>query len=600
MSAQVRFLPHALGYVRLGIAVFPLQPREKKPYAHTVGFKLASHMPSVVEGWWTGERFLELKADAKNKRPVRARADSNIGIATGVISGFWVLDLDGPEAEAAIARLEAEHGPLPATVEQSTGRGRHLCFAWDPRFPVRNMSKRSQERIGAKIDVRGDGGYIVAPPSVHPGKPDEGIPPGRIYAWTPGHAPTDLPFAPAPEWLLLLVCPPEEPAAPRVPFKPRVPAAGRASPYGEAALAGAERTIVSARVGTRDTTLYRAGCSIGCLVAGGEIDPDYARAALINAGGVHVPSAMTHAQLERQVDRALAWGEARPRSAPDRDRGASRPRPMHPRDSQAPAALGVESPSDHPSGAAARLWSEAGSPWVKASAKWFEARGLAATPGGVTEVLNRFRMHLDAPIGGGRTGPALLAPLLVQDGDPVEAVAVLPFEADRFTQLIGDTDGKVAMLTPIRPDRPAECLIVALDLQDAWYLLAQAWAEEIDARAVIAPRLSTFAGGALGDRWGRIDPDAPTHDPTKPPWRIGDQRHVVLAMRRDLHGPPMRARSFGGGSREVRLEGEAAGRFFGGLAQQAWNATADSFTPANRVRLIAPSGSGGFNEGGRV
>ncbi|MDR7230618.1 hypothetical protein J2X45_001709 [Caulobacter sp. BE264] len=590
-----QFLRAAMDYARRGIAVFPLQPRDKAPYGRTIGFKQAAHMPGLVEDWWTGRRCLELKPDAKNKAPVRARIDSNIGIATGAISGFWVLDLDGPEAEAAIARLEALHGPLPKTVQQATGRGRHLCFAWNPAFPVRNMSKRSQERIGAKIDVRGDGGYIVAPPSVHPGKPEEGIPPGRIYAWTPGCSPQELAFAEAPAWLLELVCPPPEPEPVRAPIKPRAPAAGRASAYGEAALDGAVRTIHGARVGSRDTTLYRASCSIGCLIAGGEIDHDYGRSVLIEAGRVHVPDAMTVAQLERQVDRALAWGESRPRSAGERPRQRSVQT-----ERQASATKGVEAIREDGATEAARLWDSARSAWCKATTHWFEARGLAGTPCGATEVLNRFRVHPNAPIGGGRTGPSLIAPLVRQDGDPIEALAVLPFEADRITHLVGDSDGRVVMLTPLRPGHEPESLIVALDLQDAWYLLTQAWREEISAGAVIAPRLSTFAGGALGDRWGRIDPDAPAHDPTRPPWRASDQRSVWLAVRRDIRGPEMRARAFGGGSRPVRLEGDEASRFYGGLATQAWQRPADDFNPANRVRVIGPLGTGGFNVGGQV
>jgi hypothetical protein len=74
------------------------------------------------------------------------------------------------------------HGPLPATPEQITGGGRQILFKWDIRFPLRN----SAGKIGPKIDVRGDGGYIVLPPSIHPGDPKRGIPPGRTYHWAPG------------------------------------------------------------------------------------------------------------------------------------------------------------------------------------------------------------------------------------------------------------------------------------------------------------------------------------------------------------------------------------------------------------------------------
>src|SRR6185369_7491526 len=108
----------------------------------------ATHDLAKVRAWW------------------RRTPQANIGIATGEISGFWVLDVDGEGAEAALAALEAQHGALPVTVQQVTGRGRHICFAWDPAGPeMRNRSKVG----GADIDVRGNGGYIVAPPSVHPG-----------------------------------------------------------------------------------------------------------------------------------------------------------------------------------------------------------------------------------------------------------------------------------------------------------------------------------------------------------------------------------------------------------------------------------------------
>lgn len=592
MTNAVRLPDAAVGYAERGIAVFPLMPREKKPYGRSTGLHAASTDPDVVRAWWAGQLALDLKPDAEIRRPILPRPTSNIGIAAGPVSGFWVLDLDGPEAEAAVARHEAEHGQLPRTVQQSTGRGRHLCFAWDPRFPVRNMSKKSQERIGAKIDVRGEGGYIVAPPSVHPGKPEEGIPPGRLYAWSPGCAPDQLLFAPAPDWLLQLVCPPPEPETARVAPRPRAPAAGRASAYGEAALDGATRDIIAARVGTRDTTLYRASCSIARLVAGGEIEPAYARDALIDAGGVHVPDAMTAAQLARQVDRALVWGETRPRSAPDRPQAGRTHRHVE----SAPAAEGVEAGS---ASEASALWASARSAWVRAVSAWFEAHGLDAAPVGVPEILSRFRVHHSAPWPGGRRGPALLAPLVVSDGDPVEALAVLPLhpKCQGFTALIGDAAGKVVMVTPMASEDP---LVVALDLQDAWRLMSDAPRRGFRARAVVAPRLATFAGGVLGDRYGRIDPETPMADPDAPPWRMSGQDAVYLAVRRDLQPPAFRARAFGGGSRDVQLQGDDAARFFGGLARQAWSTTTTDFQGARAVQLLAPAHGDGFNSVGRA
>ena len=116
---------------------------------------------------------------------------SNSPIATSpslpvAASGIFVVDVDGLDAEATLRRLEAEHGALPATVEVITARGRHIYFKW-PQEPVRN----SAGKIGPHIDVRGDGGYVLCPPSIHPS--------GRRYSWSVDSADR---IADAPGWLL--------------------------------------------------------------------------------------------------------------------------------------------------------------------------------------------------------------------------------------------------------------------------------------------------------------------------------------------------------------------------------------------------------------
>lgn len=82
--------------------------------------------------------------------------NSNVGIVTGAGSRLVVLDIDGPEGEESVKGLN-----LPATVEVKTRRGRHLYFR-HPGYPVKN-------RIGLLIgvDLKADGGYVVAPPSKH-------------------------------------------------------------------------------------------------------------------------------------------------------------------------------------------------------------------------------------------------------------------------------------------------------------------------------------------------------------------------------------------------------------------------------------------------
>jgi len=92
----------------------------------------------------------------------------NIAIATGADSGIVVLDVDGPEGLASLATF----GITPEdTLSVETGNGFHLYFQHSG-FNVSN----SASRIGRGLDIRGDGGYVMAPSSIHPDT-------GKTYAW---------------------------------------------------------------------------------------------------------------------------------------------------------------------------------------------------------------------------------------------------------------------------------------------------------------------------------------------------------------------------------------------------------------------------------
>jgi putative DNA primase/helicase len=121
--------------------------------------------------------------------------DSNVGVATGAGSGLVVLVLDiDPRhgGDEALAQLEAEHGPLPATIRSLTGGGgEHVLFV-HPGGHVGNQ--QGAATVGPGLDVRGDGGQFVAPPSRHAS--------GRPYAWEVAHHPSETDLAPAPGWLL--------------------------------------------------------------------------------------------------------------------------------------------------------------------------------------------------------------------------------------------------------------------------------------------------------------------------------------------------------------------------------------------------------------
>src|SRR5262249_12553200 len=109
---------------------------------------------------------------------------ANIGVATGKPSGIFVVDVDGVDAEAELRKLEAQHGALPPTIEVITARGRHVYFKM-PAAPIRN----SAGKLGPGLDIRATGGYVLAPPSIHPT--------GRRYEWSVDCASA---IADAPTW----------------------------------------------------------------------------------------------------------------------------------------------------------------------------------------------------------------------------------------------------------------------------------------------------------------------------------------------------------------------------------------------------------------
>jgi hypothetical protein len=136
----------ALDYAQHGWWVLPLRPRGKVPLGRTRGFKDATRDPAEVEAIW------------------RRHPTANVGVRTGRLSGISVLDVD-PESGGgdSLARIEAEHGPLPGTITQITGGGGvHLVYRYKPGLGI------GAAVWGPGLDLRSEGGYIVAAPSIHP------------------------------------------------------------------------------------------------------------------------------------------------------------------------------------------------------------------------------------------------------------------------------------------------------------------------------------------------------------------------------------------------------------------------------------------------
>jgi hypothetical protein len=228
----------ALGYAAHGWLVLPVQTplsdggcscgadcgasRGKHPRT-LHGLKEASRNPDRIWQWW------------------RRWPDANVGIRTGRESGLVVLDVDMRYGgEASLERLEATCDRLPTTlIAHSGGGGRHLYFR-HPGQPIPNST-----HLGgyAGLDVRGDGGYIVAPPSLHQS--------GQRYVWEDAsHPPAVLP-----PWLYELLAPPGQ-------LERRVPPITRRAPQGEAETFWLQRALERARPGTRNRTGYWLACRL--------------------------------------------------------------------------------------------------------------------------------------------------------------------------------------------------------------------------------------------------------------------------------------------------------------------------------------------------
>lgn len=193
VKADREGLDQALAFVAAGRAVMPLhvpvapfpaqacscggakcKARGKHPrLAH--GTKEASNDPAVVEGW--ASKWSRL----------------NWGMATGAGADgeIWiVLDIDaGKGGWEALAELVAQYGELPPTVQVVTGSG-GAHFYFKTFGPVQN----SVQRVGKGIDVRGTGGLVVVPPSMHET--------GNAYTWAEGRALGEVEVLPCPAWLL--------------------------------------------------------------------------------------------------------------------------------------------------------------------------------------------------------------------------------------------------------------------------------------------------------------------------------------------------------------------------------------------------------------
>ena len=220
-------LQSALAYAReLGWAVFPLHSVEEagRCSCHRgADCERAGKHPRTREG------LKEATTEARTLRSWWVQwPDANLAVATGPGSGIDVLDVDPRHGgDDSLETLEAEYGPLPATAEQHTGGGgRHLVFQ-------HHEGVRNKAGLAPGLDVRGEGGYVVVPPSTHAS--------GRSYVWELSSRPGQVGLAAWPPWLLEQIL------------------SGRDQGEGAERLAPLAETIPA---GERNETLFRHACKM--------------------------------------------------------------------------------------------------------------------------------------------------------------------------------------------------------------------------------------------------------------------------------------------------------------------------------------------------
>lgn len=188
MSEEPTNLVAALGYAERGWSVLPVHsafnglcscgditcPRVAKHPMTARGVKDATTEPERIRAWW------------------QSWPHANVGIATGRVSGIFVLDVDVHgrlNGQETLADLQLSHERLPDTACAATGGGGfHYYFL----YPTGGDIKSGVGRLGPGLDARSDGGYVVAPPSIHATS--------EQYQWR-----NDVPVAQAPAWLVGLM-----------------------------------------------------------------------------------------------------------------------------------------------------------------------------------------------------------------------------------------------------------------------------------------------------------------------------------------------------------------------------------------------------------
>ena len=245
------FLDIAMFYAQKNIKTFPIKRQGKSPLC-SKGFKSATTDKVVLQEW-------------NNKFP-----NCNVGIPTGQINNIFVVDVDGKQGFESLNRLELIYGKLDAPTV-ITGKGKHLYF----KMPENVELKCSTSKIADHIDIRANGGYVVAPPSIHEN--------GHQYTWE-NFIPNQG-FPEAPSWLISLITNAEKQPLP---------------------VSGVLEEISNAPQGQRNDTLYKRSLSLIARAMRENLNIADIKENIINAGML---SGLSKEEATKTFDNALKFVE---------------------------------------------------------------------------------------------------------------------------------------------------------------------------------------------------------------------------------------------------------------------------------------------------
>lgn len=310
-------LEHALDYARRGWRVFPCNPTPRRDFSKVPLIacdkdKAGKNIPGT--GW--KERAT---TDEAQIREWWARwPGALIGVPMGPESGVWAIDPDGvkeegdPDGMAAWENIASQHPPIRTHTHLTPNGGRHLLFRWRDDRPMTNTERGFRAHGARGINVRGEGGYVIAPGSR--------LSDGRSYEM---EDPMDFfHFAEAPDWLYAMFDATATQPAPQrsanvVDFRGQ-----RQAPpdrYVQTAIAGECWALAQSGRGERNNRLNAAAFSLGQLVGAGLVDEDVVRGELLQAAA---SCGLIADDGERPVlatiESGLSAGRLKPREVPDR------------------------------------------------------------------------------------------------------------------------------------------------------------------------------------------------------------------------------------------------------------------------------------------